>query len=278
MQRDLERERQGRMASATAQAEVAALSQLRDHLIASASHDLKTPLAAIRLMTHLIDRDASQGSVDLKQLRQRVTQIELNASRMSSLIAELQDVARLQGGRSIELHPSRTDLVALANKVARNFEMMETLHRVQVHADRPELAGRWDSERLERVLTNLVANGLKYSSDSGGVIIRVGTSRRGEQAKVVVEDRGIGIPAGDVPRLFEWFHRGGNVGHTSGTGIGLASAKLIVEAHGGAVRVSSRLGHGTKVEVRLPLQEPERREWEADVSPPAVEQPSVSLG
>src|SRR6185312_1998609 len=108
------------------------------------------------------------------RLRQRVGQIEVNARRMSALIAELQDVARLQGGRSIELHPSPTDLVALARKVARNFEMMETAHRVRVQADWPELAGRWDSERLERVLTNLVANGLKYSSTSGAVTIRIG--------------------------------------------------------------------------------------------------------
>ncbi|HLG70863.1 MAG TPA: HAMP domain-containing sensor histidine kinase [Chloroflexota bacterium] len=268
------------MDSATTRAEVLALSQLRDHLVASASHDLKTPLAAIRLLTHLIDRDASQGSVDLTQLRQRVGQIEANASRMSGLIAELQDVARLQGGRSIELHPSRTDLVALANKVARNFDMMEAAHRVTVTAEQPQLIGRWDAERLERVLTNLVANAVKYSAGiaGGGVVVRVGTeTRRGrEQAAVAVEDNGIGIPASDLPRVFDWFHRGENVGNSPGSGVGLASAKLIVEAHGGSISVSSRVGQGTKVRLRLPLEAPEREVL--DLTPRAVGQPSASLG
>jgi signal transduction histidine kinase len=267
--------------SSEAQAQAAAATLMRDHVIASASHDLKTPLASIRLLAHLIKRDARQGALDPAQVVQRIELIETNVARMSSLIGELLDVARLQGGQDVMLQPARTDLVALAQHVAANIDVAADAHRVAVSAEEPELVGWWDANRLERVLTNLVANALKYSPAGGEVAIRLSRRQRahGDWAVIEIADQGLGIPSRDLPHLFEWFHRGGNVGGLPGTGVGLASAKHIVERHGGTIDVRSRLGKGTTVRLELPVMAPAgvRREEQVQrdsVSPQAVERSS----
>jgi len=184
--------------------------------------------------------------------------IDVNVQKMSSLIAELLDVARLQGGEVIELQLAETDLVAIARKVAAGFDLTGGKNRVLVETDEPVVVGLWDACRLERVLTNLVSNGLKYSPGSGDVTIHVGRELRRARhvAVVTVTDHGRGIPAADLPHVFEWFHRGSNVSDLAGTGVGMASAKLIVERHGGDIYVKSRPGRGTKVTLRLPARTP----------------------
>ncbi|MFI5268333.1 MAG: sensor histidine kinase, partial [Chloroflexota bacterium] len=131
------------------------------------------------------------------------------------------------------------------------------------------------------VLTNLVSNGLKYSPDGGDVTIRLACEqRRGHDVAVLsVSDEGMGIPARDLPHVFEWFHRGSNVIDFAGTGVGLASAKLIVEKHGGKIHVSSRQDKGTTVTLRLPVEAATRRE-EVQLeylTPPAMERLAASL-
>ena len=125
-----------------------------------------------------------------------------------------------------------------------------------MEAAEPALIGDWDARRLRRLLANLLDNAIKYSPDGGPIAIRIARASdpQGEWAALTVRDRGIGIPADDLPRLFERFHRGSNVtGRIAGTGVGLASVRQIVESHGGEVAVSSNEGEGTTLEVRLPL-------------------------
>ena len=117
--------------------------------------------------------------------------------------------------------------------------------------------GRWDRARIERVIANLVSNALKYSP--GGDDVEVGVAREDRadgaaEAVVVVRDRGVGIPARDLPHVFEWFRRASNVeGRIQGSGVGLASARMIVEQHGGSIAAESREGEGSTFTVRLPL-------------------------
>jgi signal transduction histidine kinase len=130
-------------------------------------------------------------------------------------------------------------------------------HQLQVTVGTPALVGVWDGERVERVLANLLSNATKYSPDGG--VVRVVLARRtdvgGAWAVVRVEDHGVGIPAHDLPRVFERFHRGANVeGRIRGVGIGLAGAKQIVEQHGGTIALTSEEGLGTTVTVALPLE------------------------
>jgi signal transduction histidine kinase len=261
LQLAIERER-----SREAGSQTTAALQMRDHLMASASHDLKTPLASIRLLVHVLKRDAEKGQVTPEQLRERLELIEANVNKMSSLIREMLDVARLQGGKPIQLQLADTDLVALTKRVAGNLEVDSSRHRIRVEASEASLTGRWDAGRLERLLTNIVNNARKYSPAGGEVTIGVSRGRRagGDVAMVQIRDRGAGIAPEDLPHVFDWFYRGRNTGHVSGTGVGLASAKMIVEKHGGSIDIKSGLGRGTTVTITLPLGLGPRRE---DVQP-----------
>src|SRR5207248_3170668 len=109
-------------------------------------------------------------------------------------------------------------------------------HTLRIKAREPELVGEWDAVRLRRVVDNLLGNAVKYSPQGGEIDVQVERERAtsGEWAVLRVEDRGMGIPAADLPHVFERFRRGSNVvGSIPGSGIGLAGAKQIVEQHGG---------------------------------------------
>jgi signal transduction histidine kinase len=177
------------------------------------------------------------------------------ADRLSSLINELLDAARLQSGEVLELNRSVTDLVELVRHVAEQADV-EDGHVVIVESTETSLVGRWDAPRLERVLMNLVSNATTYSPDQPEVRIRVATEERdGDRwALVAVQDRGIGIPKSDLSRVFDRFYRGGNVvDRFGGTGIGLFGVKQIVEQHAGRVTVESQVGLGSTFTVWLPL-------------------------
>jgi signal transduction histidine kinase len=125
-----------------------------------------------------------------------------------------------------------------------------------VDAAVPELVGVWDRARVERLLENLLNNAIKYSPEGGEVTVTIRLEREAGEpwAVLAVQDRGIGIPATDLPHIFERFQRGRNAeGHIAGTGIGLAGVRQVVEHHGGRVTVESQEGRGTTVTVRLPL-------------------------
>ncbi len=147
--------------------------------------------------------------------------------------------------------------MALAEAAAEESRRSTTRHAVRVVVEPSSLVGAWDGARLGRVLGNLLGNAVKYSPDGGEIVVRVGREEDGAGAWAVVRvsDPGIGIPAADLPHLFEWFRRGANVGGIGGTGIGLAGAKQIIAQHGGTIDVASEEGTGTTFTVRLPLVE-----------------------
>ncbi len=120
----------------------------------------------------------------------------------------------------------------------------------------PKLIGLWDASRLERVIGNLLANALKYSAQDSTITMAVEQEQAegGTWAIVKVRDQGIGIPAKDLPCIFEQFYRASNVdGQIRGIGLGLASARQIVEQHGGTITVVSEEAIGSTFTVRLPL-------------------------
>jgi signal transduction histidine kinase len=144
----------------------------------------------------------------------------------------------------------------LARRVVDEEGSATDRHRVRVEAEVVAGVGRWDGGRVERVIGNLVSNAIKYSPEGGEIVVRVAASESGQarRARLSVQDRGVGIPAADLPRVFDRYHRGSNVaGRFDGTGIGLASVRQIVEQHGGSVGVESREGGGSTFTVELPL-------------------------
>lgn len=229
----------------------------RDEFLASVAHDLKNPLGSIKGFAQLLQRQAKRvGTPETDRLAQGLARIDTMAIKMVSQIDELLDLARLQSDQSLPLEPRPTDLVELVQRVVAEYTSVSLPDRLRIEIAEPEVTGVWDPARLERVLGNLLSNAIKYSPPDTTVTVNVTCedSRGQYWARVTVQDRGIGIPVADLPRLFQRFFRASNViGRAPGSGLGLAGARQIVEQHGGTLTVRSEEGCGSAFTVRLPI-------------------------
>jgi signal transduction histidine kinase len=229
---------------------------VRDTFLATVSHDLKNPLATIHGQAQLLRRlrAPSDQPDSVERLQNGARRIEATVERMSRMIDGLLDITLVGLGRRLELEKARIDLVEVAGRVAAEHQERAPKHHIQL-AGEPSLVGEWDLARIERVLDNLIGNAVKYSPDGG--VITVICVKEGDTpdswAILSVRDSGVGIPAADQGRIFERFQRAGNVGSISGTGLGLATIRDIVEQHGGTVTVDSTEGSGSTFTLRLPL-------------------------
>ena len=226
----------------------------RDDFLASAAHDLRNPLAAIRGAADLLERAAARGEVPRERLDAGIGHIKSASRRIAGMLDALLDLAQLEHGRPLELRKELQDVASLAREVAVQWQQASTRHRVHLAAPE-ELAALVDGPRLQRVMDNLVGNAVKYSPEGGDIELELREERN--QVVFSVRDPGIGIPPSEVEAVFERFHRGSNVaGRFSGTGIGLAGVRHIVEQHGGSIDVQSALGSGSTFTVRLPTGRP----------------------
>jgi signal transduction histidine kinase len=230
----------------------------RTEFFSSLSHDLKNPLATIKGVAQLLRRQVikSDGPLD-GRLESGLASIDATATKMAVLINELVDMAHLQVGDPLELDCQPVNLVTLVSQIVEEHRQSTDDHIIEFEALVPELTGLWDHGRLERVVANLMSNAIKYSPKGSVVTVKVSreTTEEGARAALVVHDQGIGIPENDLPHVFRGFHRAANVvGRVQGTGIGLASARRIVEQHGGRISVDSLEGRGSTFTVWLPLR------------------------
>lgn len=231
----------------------------REGFLAAASHDLKNPLGVIKGVAQLLRRRQRRADLTPERLVRGLESIETAVDQMATLVDELLDVARLQMGQPLELHRVSMDLVELLQQAIVDYQRGTDRHRLRLVATEASLVGNWDRARLARVIGNLIGNAVKYSPSGGEVLITVAREERDGRPWAVVEvrDQGIGIPAGDVPLVFERFHRAANtVGRISGAGVGLAASRQLVEQHAGTIVVDSQEGIGSTFVVYLPLHEP----------------------
>jgi PAS domain S-box-containing protein len=227
----------------------------RQALLDALAHDLRNPLTALKIQAQLLLRQFAHGRApDRDVLAERMAGFVELATRMTGLIDDLEEQARLTGG----VTPDResVDLVALARTCVDELQRSGGTHTIRLDTDETELSGVWDLLQVRRVLENLLGNAVKYSPVGSTVQVRL--SRAGRYAMLDIRDEGIGIPAADLPHIFAFRHRGGNVGSVVGSGVGLAGVKQIVERHGGVVTVQSEEGRGSVFTVRLPLSESRR--------------------
>ena len=229
----------------------------RDEFLASASHDLKNPIASIKAMAQLLERRlARTGVVSNDQLLQTLKRINMVTTRASGQVEELLDLTRMRLDRPLDLDREALDIVQLTREVVAEYQQATEERVISFESSESSLVGRWDGRRLTRALANILDNASKYSPADSPINVQL---RRdgpaGEWVVVSVQDFGMGIPAEDLQQVFERFRRGSNViGQVSGTGIGLASAQHIAESHGGSIEASSELGVGTTITLRLPLE------------------------
>ncbi len=236
-----------------------AYEKAREEVLAAVSHDLRNPIGVIKAHVQLLRRSLQRGQMpDPERLGNRLATIDAMGTRMSALLEDMVVVARLQRGDDIQLELAPVDLVELVRRSAAELATTSA-RQIDVQAQVPALVGRWDARGLERVVYNVLGNAIKYSPDGGRIHARVLTApaRGDDWAELTVEDEGIGIPASDIPRVFDAYHRAANVGQIRGTGIGLAGARHIIERQGGSIGVASREGQGTTITVRLPINPPE---------------------
>jgi signal transduction histidine kinase len=218
--------------------------KIRRDLVASVAHELRTPVAVLQAGHEaLLDGVTDPDPEELGSLRDEVL-------RLARMVDDLQTMAAADAA-VLRLTREQTDLAdiagAAADSLARRFEAAEVdldrqLDAVPVLADK-----RW----MHQVVTNLLGNALKFTPAGGTVTIR--TRQRGAHAVLEVADTGVGIPAGELPRIFDRFWRGQAAAQISGSGIGLAIAAELVVAHGGTLTADSQPGHGATFTLTLPL-------------------------
>jgi signal transduction histidine kinase len=233
--------------------EIRRLEAVRRDFVANASHELKTPLTAMRGFAEtLLEEDLPE---DLR--RQWLTSLKTNTLRLQHLVDDLLDLSRLESGG----WAAKTDVVEL-EAVAQELlsEMTETARERGVTLEtRGSALAYGDDQGLEQVLRNLVENALRYTPERGKVSIEIEGGE--ELVTVAVRDTGTGIPTSALPRIFERFYRADPARSRAegGTGLGLAIVRHLVQAMGGEVWAESELGHGTTVIFTLPSVQDEGR-------------------
>jgi len=228
------------------------LERQRDEFFSSVSHDLRTPVASIKAAIGVVLNHEPPNMPST--LHRLLTNIDLAADELASLIEDLLQIARLQAGR-VELWRSQVDLRDLVTRAAHSIEPLVEPRQQHVELnlpDRPVLASV-DAERLGRVLRNLIGNAQKYGRDGGRIVVRLEALSAGEVC-LAVSDDGPGIPEVEQERIFERFYRTSvpRADGPVGSGLGLPIARALVELHGGRLSVESAPGLGSTFRVHLP--------------------------
>jgi signal transduction histidine kinase len=206
------------------------IEEARRQLVAAASHDLRTPLASLRLLVESIDDGVATGETRDRYLKE----IRTHVAVLSDLIDDLFELSRIEAGdiswtmRQVELRDLIGDTVAAMRAPAEQ-------RGVTIAAELPpgEVIAQANAEKVQRVLFNLIQNAIRHTPADGSVTVRARPAGRG--VEVEVADSGEGIPAGDGERVFEAFYRGDAARGEDGAGLGLAISRAIVEAHGGKI-------------------------------------------
>jgi signal transduction histidine kinase len=220
--------------------------EARDRILGVVAHDLRSPLSTISMSAEVIASDFADDEQKVKQIRI----IRRSSARMKRLIDDLLDIARIEDSLPLEL--GVVDPKSLVREAGELHGALANFHALRLEVQVPKRVSpvRADKDRVMQILSNLIGNAIKFTPAGGRIRIRAEPS--GEHVSFSVEDDGPGIPADDLPRLFQPFwqqHRTDN----SGAGLGLTIALGVIEAHGGKIWPESELGRGTTVYFTLPV-------------------------
>ncbi|HWX83454.1 MAG TPA: ATP-binding protein [Xanthobacteraceae bacterium] len=249
------------------------LALLQRNFVSMASHEFRTPMTIIdghaRRLIKLKD------SIGPAEIGERAGKVRSAVLRMTQLIDNLLNSSRLidggVGGGGQYFHPAEMDMAALLQEVCQLHREMVPGAQIAERIAMAPLPLVGDPKLLFQVFSNLLSNAIKYSPRGGD--ISVDAAMVDDEVIVGVADHGIGIPATDLDRLFERYHRGSNVSGIVGTGVGLYLVKMVVDMHGGAVTVESREGDGARFTIRLPRKPAAAAEAAAIAEAPSIADP-----
>jgi signal transduction histidine kinase len=234
-----------------------AVAELQSDFVSAVSHEFRTPLTTLCQLSEMLVRDRVASDDDRRQYYQL---LHGESHRLRRLVETLLNFGRLEAGR-MEFRVDDVDLGALVRRTVEEFSRSQQarVHRVELSSDGGESTLRADAEMLRTVLWNLLENAAKYSPDCDTIFVSV--SRGESDVSFRVRDRGVGIPREEQRQVFEKFVRGASAraSGVGGTGIGLAMARRIVEAHGGHITVESAPGAGSTFTVTLPTNDAQFR-------------------
>lgn len=230
------------------------LQRMRSDFVANVSHELKTPVAAVKGFAETL----LSGAMNDKETAEQFLHIIYDESeRLDRLIGDLTELSKIESGRS-PLHFSPLNVGEVLSDVLRIMQSMARDKNITLNMEAEEMLYiEADEDRLRQILFNLVSNGIHYTMDGGKVNISAQAVKRGDEDRIclVVTDTGIGIPEKDLPRIFERFYRVDKARsrRSGGTGLGLSIVKHLVELHKGTIHAESESGQGTKFIIDLPI-------------------------
>lgn len=225
--------------------------ELKSTFISIISHELKTPVSLIKGYAGTLRREDARW--DTRTVRESLAVIEEEADRLTDLIENLLDASRLQAG-GLTLTMNEVPLDKLAARLVAKFRTQSEKHTITLDFPSPFPIIAADEDRLTQALSNLLSNAIKYSPEGGN--IRVSGRVEPENVVISVSDEGPGLPADELPRVFDRFYRADTPAtrRVAGAGLGLYLAKAVVEAHGGRIWAESEPGRGTTLSFSLPRQ------------------------
>jgi two-component system phosphate regulon sensor histidine kinase PhoR len=227
------------------------LETIRRDFISNISHELRTPLASLSALVETLQDGAITDPPAAKRF---LSHIAREVSAMTQIVEELLELSRIESGK-VPLHVKPTPISALitppVERLTPQAERAGLELSVELPLDLPQVLA--DAERVQRVITNLVHNAIKFTPTGGSVTVYT-ECRRGKVV-IAVEDTGVGIAEQDLPRIFERFYKADRARSGGGTGLGLAIAKHIIQAHGGHIWVESEENHGSTFYLSLPIVE-----------------------
>lgn len=233
------------------------LERQKEEFFANVSHDLKTPISAIRASVGVVLANEPDNMPE--PLHRMLLNIDLSAHRMAHLVEDLLELERFQAGHA-QLKLAPYDLRETALRASAAIEPLAAERNQKLELDLPPdpLVASVDSKRLERALANLLTNAYQYGRTGG--VIRLGLEQRNGEILFVVADDGPGIPEVERERIFDRFYRGekGSAGGKKGSGLGLPIARAMVELHGGRIWVESEPGAGASFWISLPARLPDK--------------------
>ncbi|MBB6635438.1 HAMP domain-containing sensor histidine kinase [Cohnella thailandensis] len=236
------------------------VEKLRTDFVANISHEIRTPLSMVQGYSEaLLDEIATSP----EERRELVQVIHDESLRMGRLVKDLLDLARMEAGH-LELNAQVLDVQLLMNRVYRKFAVLtkeKGLNLIYEESKDKLILQEADGDRLEQVLTNLMDNAIRHTPPQASIRLNAELVRdkRGNEVRITVSDEGQGIPAEDLPYIFERFYKADKArkrdsnGGSGGTGLGLAIVRNIVEAHGGRIEAASEVGKGTTFTIHLPV-------------------------
>ena len=235
--------------------------RLRDDFLATASHDMRTPLATVLGYLQIAQRHVS-ALPEPGRVPDFLARAERTAVRLARLVAELMDVSLIRAGQRLPLALQEVDLVALVERAVSEHRQLSEHHDLTAETPHDSVIVNSDESRIERILDNLIGNAIKYSPERGPITLT--TEMTADEARIRVTDQGVGIPQDELPTIFERFSRASTSQGAPGVGLGLAGSRDVARQLGGDITVVSSQGEGSTFTVHLPRR-----------SSPGGEQPAV---